>query len=436
MEKCTMSLQNEIIKIGKQAKHAAYNMAAASSISKAKVIRHLADLLHTNSAALLENNKKDVDLAIANGMDSARCDRLTITPSIIDAMTAACHHIADMPDPIGATEEQWQQANGLLVGRMRIPLGVIAMIYEARPNVTIDAAILCLKTGNAIILRGGSDAINSNIFLANLLSIALKHENLPPYAAQLLETTDREAINHLCKLEQYIDVIIPRGGEKLIRVVTENATMPVLKHYKGVCHIFVDNSADLSLATEVIYNSKVQRPAACNSLECLLIHAEILDNFMPLLFQKLNIQGMKLKACPKSLALLKKIVNNMHNNIVHVEILPLEDQDLGKEFHSITLAIKVVAGLTEALEHIKKFNSQHTDVICTDSYINAQRFIREVDASMVGVNASTRFNDGCELGLGAEIGISTSKIHAFGPMGVKELTTTKFVVQGNGQIRQ
>jgi len=429
-----MSLHSEIEKIGKQAKDAAYYMASASPTAKTRAIKYLAELIHTHRDSLLKSNEKDVLAAKAKGMDSARCDRLTLTPSIITEMIEACHHISELPDPIGAMEEQRQQANGLLIGRMRIPLGVIAMIYEARPNVTIDSAILCLKAGNAIILRGGSEAINSNTFLAKLLSLALEHENLPPAAAQLLKSTDRAAITYLCKLDQYIDVIIPRGGENLVKVVTENATMPVLKHFKGVCHVFVDKSADLNISAEIAYNSKVQRPAACNCLECLLIHADIADDFMPLLFEKLNIADMKLKACPKSFDLLKKIAA-ANGLTLNVEILPLEAQDLGKEFHCLTLAIKIVDDITQALEHIKEYNSQHTDVICTDNYTNAQRFIREVDASMVGVNASTRFNDGGQLGLGAEIGISTSKLHAFGPMGVKELTTTKFVVQGNGQIR-
>jgi len=324
---------------------------------------------------------------------------------------------------VGAVENQWQRPNGLLVGRMRIPLGVVAIIYESRPNVTIDAAILCLKAGNAVVLRGGSEAIHSNTALAGLLHAALKAAELPADAVQILATTDRSAVGLLCKMDQYIDVLIPRGGEKLIRAVTEQATMPVLKHYVGVCHAFIDASADLEQALNIVYNGKVQRPSVCNALECLLVHKDVAADFLPRVGEKLGQAGVELRACPRSLPLLG------------VGARLQRSEDLGQEFLALILAVCVVDSLDAALDHIARYGSQHTEVICTNDHAHAMRFLREADASMVGVNASTRFNDGGELGLGAEIGISTSKLHAYGPMGVQELTTTKFVVFGQGQVR-
>ena len=313
--------------------------------------------------------------------------------------------------------------NGLLVGKMRVPLGVIAMIYEARPNVTIDAAILCLKAGNAVILRGGSEAIQSNTALAQILQEALTKAGLPPDAAQLVTSTDHAAVTALCKLDRYIDVMIPRGGENLVRAVTEAATMPVLKHFKGVCHVFVDASADLDAAEEIVFNGKVQRPGVCNALECLLVHKDVAAAFLPRIARRLGGAGVEFRACAQSLPLLGPTA------------VPQREEDLGQEFHALVLAVRVVDSLDAALDHIARYGSQHTEVICTNDHAHAMRFVREADASMVGVNASTRFNDGGQLGLGAEIGISTSKLHAYGPMGVQELTTTKFMVLGQGQVR-
>ncbi len=298
------------------------------------------------------------------------------------------------------------------------------MIYEARPNVTVDAAILCLKAGNAVILRGGRAAVNSNRYLAGLLQQALTEAGLPGDAAQLVQSQDYAIVNELCHMDEYIDVIIPRGGEGLVRAVTEAATMPVLKHYKGVCHAYIDETADPDMALDIVFNGKVQRPGVCNALECLLVHENMAESVLPQIGKKLGEAGVEFHACPKSLPLLGEHAKAM------------ADEDLGMEFHDLVLAVKVVRDMDEAIEHITKYNSNHTDIIVTNNYQHAQSFIRRVDASMVGVNVSTRFNDGGQLGLGAEIGISTSKLHAYGPMGVEELTTTKFVVLGEGQVRE
>ena len=422
----SLSLDQVMQTLGRQAKAAARKLMAASPEAKVQALHFLADLLHTERAAIMAANGRDMEAARERGMDSARLDRLALTPAIVDDMIAACRHVAALPDPVGALTSQWQRPNGLLVGRMRIPLGVIAMIYEARPNVTIDAAILCLKAGNAVILRGGSEALHSNLALAALLHRALEKAGLPREAAQVLDTTDRAAVTALCKLDQYIDVIIPRGGETLVRSVAEAATMPVLKHYMGVCHAYIDSDADLGQALDIVYNGKVQRPGVCNALECLLVHRDVAADFLPAVGQKLGQAGVEFRACPQSLPLLNKKGK---------AAVPQQAEDLGQEFHSLVLAVCVVESMDAALDHIARYGSGHTEVICTRNHVNAMRFVREADASMTGVNASTRFNDGGQLGLGAEIGISTSKLHAYGPMGVEELTTTKFVVFGTGQVR-
>jgi len=418
-----MDLAANMELLGRNAKKAARLIASANPAAKNAALYRLAELLNSRRSTVLAANHADVEAARAAGLDAPRLDRLTLNPALLDDMAAACRHVANLPDPAGAVESQWQRPNGLLVGRMRIPLGVVAIIYESRPNVTIDAAILCLKAGNAVVLRGGSEAIRSNAALADLLHEALKHAGLPADAAQVLATADRAAVNLLCKMDQYIDVLIPRGGEKLIRAVTEQAAMPVLKHYVGVCHAFIDADADLDQALNIIYNGKVQRPGVCNALECLLVHQEEAPGFLPRVGERLGRAGVEFRACPRSLPLLGSSAR------------PQVPEDLGREFLDLTLAVCVVDSLDAALDHIARYGSQHTEVICTNNHAHAMRFLREADASMVGVNASTRFNDGGELGLGAEIGISTSKLHAYGPMGVQELTTTKFVVFGQGQVR-
>ena len=419
-----MTLAHEMSRIGARAKEASRQMAKASPGAKALFLHRLAALLEQEQESLLAANARDLDAADARGIDAPRRDRLRLTPAVIAEMARACHHVADLDDPVGATESQWQRPNGLLVGRMRVPLGVVAMIYEARPNVTIDAAILCLKAGNAVILRGGSEALQSNMALAALLSRALDEARLPADAAQLVTSTDHGAVTELCRLDQFIDVMIPRGGESLVRAVQEAATMPVLKHYKGVCHAFVEESADLDQALDIIFNAKVQRPGVCNALECLLVQASVAGDFLPRVAERLGAAGVRFQACPRALPLLGAAAR------------PATDEDWGMEYHALILAVRVVDDMDAALDHIARYGSKHTEIICTRSHPLAMRFLREADASMVAVNASTRFNDGGQLGLGAEIGISTSKLHAYGPMGVRELTSTKFVVMGQGQVRE
>lgn len=415
-------------RLGAQAKNAARAMTRATPEAKNRALLGLAELLREREADILAANARDVEAARAAGQDSARLDRLTLTPAIMEEMRAACAHVANLPDPVGATESQWQRPNGLLVGKMRIPLGVIAMIYEARPNVTIDAAILCIKAGNAVILRGGSEALHSNTALAQALQDAMVQAGLPAEAAQLVTVPGHEAVNALCKLDQYIDVIIPRGGEGLVRAVTEAATMPVLKHFKGVCHAYIEPDADLDKALDIVFNGKVQRPGVCNALECLLVHKDMAARFLPMVAEKLGAAGVEFRADAMALPLMDKAPAG--------SVVPQKPEDLGQEFHNLTLAVRVVADMDEALDHIARYGSNHTEIICTNDHAKAMRFLREADASMVAVNASSRFNDGGQLGLGAEIGISTSKLHAYGAMGVEELTTTKFVVLGQGQVRQ
>ena len=424
MENREFNVAEKVRAAGEAAKKASRRMSSASPMAKNACLKCLAMMLQQNKANILAENAKDLTKAIAHGLDKPRLDRLRLTPEIIDDMAAACCHIAELPDIIGAMDSQWQQPNGLLVGRMRIPLGVVAMVYEARPNVTIDASILCLKSGNAVIVRGGSEALHSNLALSELLRESLKRSDLPQDSVQYIDITSHEAVTALCKLDDCIDVLIPRGGETLVRTVTKQATMPVLKHYIGVCHAFIDESADLDAALRIVYNAKVQRPGVCNALECILVHRAIASAFLPEVARMLGEAHVQFRADSGSIVYLGK------------NAVPLQENDLGHEFHDLILAVCLVNDLDDALEHIARYGSRHTEIICTENYSNAKRFLREADASMVAVNASTRFNDGGQLGLGAEIGISTSKLHAYGPMGIRELTTTKFVVYGQGQVRQ
>lgn len=420
-----MNINEIITNIGLAAKAAAKELAASGS-KKDQALRNLAQLLLDSEQEILAANVQDLEKGRLAELDAARMDRLTINPKTIAAMSRACLEIAELPDPIGGMDSMWKRPNELLVGRMRIPLGVIALIYESRPNVTIDASILCLKAGNAVILRGGSEAFHSNTCLAKLVSRALEEASLPAAAAALVPFTDREGVTALCKLSSCIDVIIPRGGAALVRRVTEEATMPVLKHFEGVCHIYVDEAAELIKALDIVENAKVQRPGVCNALECLLVHEKIAPEFLPAVAERLGSLGVSFRACPKSLPYLEQ---------KEAKVTPAREDDFGKEFLDLILAVRTVTDYAEAREHINRYGSGHTEVILTKDHSLAMEFLRQIDASMVGVNCSTRFNDGGELGLGAEIGISTSKLHSYGPMGVHELTTTKFVVLGEGQIR-
>ncbi len=416
-----MNIQEEILEIGKKARKAAYLMAKASSSQKDTALHQIAEALATEKTRIMEANKKDLENASTQGISGAKYDRLKITEKILNEMIAGIREVIAWPDPVGKIVSMWTRPNGLRVGRMRIPLGVIGIIYESRPNVTVDATILCVKAGNSVILRGGSEAFNSNQCLVSIIRESLQRANLPEDAVQFIPTTDRTAVTEMLKMEEYIDVMIPRGGEELIRFVNDNARMPVLKHYKGVCHVFVDKGADLKMAIEVCENAKVQRPGVCNAMETLLVHKDIAENFLPKMQEVFEKHGVELRGCRKTREI--------------IQCKEATEEDWYEEYLDLILAIKVVDDMNSAIEHIHKYGSSHTEAIVTEDYERAWKFIEAVQSSLVLVNASTRFNDGYQLGLGAEIGISTSRLHAFGPMGVDELTTTKFIAFGNGQLR-
>lgn len=415
-------IDNSIRLMAQRARKASRTLIALSTETKNSLLRQMAEALKEKQQFIQEENQKDLAAGRAKGLSAAMLDRLELSDKVMASMIGGLQEVAGLPDPVGEILNLSKRPNGLMVGRMRIPLGVIGMIYESRPNVTVDAAALCLKAGNAIILRGGSEAIHSNLALAEVLQGVLAARGIDPAAIQVVPVTDRAAVTTLLAQEEFIDLIIPRGGEGLIRFVSETSRIPVLKHYKGVCHIFVDRSADPLKATPVIMNSKTQRPGVCNALEGLLIHRDIAAGYLPVIAQELSLAGVELRGCPESVALVPLIK-------------PAMESDWGMEFLDLILSVKVVGSLDEAMNHIAEYGSQHTEVIITEDYSNAQRFLAEVDASAVMVNASTRFNDGGQLGLGAEIGISTTKLHAYGPMGLSELTTKKFIIYGSGQVR-
>lgn len=418
-----MKFEQKIYDIAGQAKTASLTLGSLSPLSKNRILVNVAELLVKEKEHLLNANARDLRFGREKGLSTPMLERLRLTDAVIDSMVTALHELCALPDPIGKIEDFSKRPNGIMVGRMRVPLGVIAMIYESRPNVTIDAAALCLKTGNAVILRGGSEALHSNLALADIFKQALRLENVNENAVQVIPISDREAISVLLTLDDCIDLVIPRGGEGLIRFVCENSRIPVLKHYKGVCHLFVDKDADLEKATPLIVNSKTHRPGVCNALEGLLIHASVANTYLPLLSQALAKKGVELRGCPKCAEISEYIQKATSN-------------DWGKEFLDLILTVKIVEDFEEAKAYIQHYGSRHTEVIVTENYTTAQRFLMEIDASAVMVNASTRFNDGGQLGLGAEIGISTTKLHAYGPMGLEELTARKFIVYGQGQVRE
>ncbi|MBF0549438.1 MAG: glutamate-5-semialdehyde dehydrogenase [Deltaproteobacteria bacterium] len=417
-----MSVTSRIMELAVRARAAARQVARAETSIKNKALLNMAQGLKAHQTAIQAENAKDVADARAAGLSAAMLDRLTLSDSVISSMITGLHEVAALPDPVGAVTGMWRRPNGLTVGRMRIPLGVIGFIYESRPNVTVDAAALCLKSGNAVILKGGSEALRSNLILTGIMQEALNAAGIHSDAVQVVDTTDRAAVKELLTMEDYVDIIIPRGGEGLIRFVTENSRIPVLKHYKGVCHVYVDAGADLNMAVEICYNSKVHRPGVCNAMETMLVHQDVAAQFLPAMAERFDQAGVELRGCERTLSLLLQAKAAM-------------ESDWPAEFLDLILAVKVVADMDEALDHIAQYSSNHTEAIVTSDYQRAQRFIREVDSSLVLVNASTRFNDGGQLGLGAEIGINTSKLHAFGPMGLEELTTTKFIAYGDGQVR-
>ncbi|MBP8609850.1 MAG: glutamate-5-semialdehyde dehydrogenase [Syntrophaceae bacterium] len=418
-----MDIKNSIRQIAEKALKAARDLAHASTEDKNDVLLKMAQELLAKSDFLIKENAKDLRQAKKSGLSAAMIDRLTLKKATIEAMAQGLREVAALPDPVGKITSMWRRPNGLLVGRMRIPLGVIGIIYESRPNVTVDASALCLKAGNAVILRGGSEAINSNVAVASILQNVLRKSSIPAGAIQVVPFTDREGVSALLQLDEYIDLIIPRGGEELIRAVVAQSKIPVIKHYKGVCHIFVDKDANTDMAVEICFSAKVQRPGVCNAMETLLVHQDIASDFLPRVAKKMRQAGVIIKGCEKT----RKIIKNTE---------AAAENDWYAEYLDLILAIKIVGNIDEAITHIEKYGSLHTESIITENYSNAQKFLNEVNSSTVLVNASTRFSDGFELGLGAEIGISTTKLHAFGPMGLEELTTTKFIIYGNGQVRK
>ncbi len=408
--------------LGQQARKAARQMANANSDAKNQALRHIADNIRNQAPAILEANRRDLAAATANGLAPAMIDRLTMTEKSIQQMATGIDQITELADPIGEIQELRRRPSGIQVGRMRVPLGVVGIIYEARPNVTADAAALCLKTGNAAILRGGSEAIHSNRAIAGLIAKGLAAAGLPAAAIQIVETTDRAAVGHLITMREYIDVIVPRGGKGLITRLLNEARIPMIQHLDGNCHVYLDDEADAAMAVKIVENAKTQRYGPCNTAESLLVARSRAADLLPAVAAMLLDKGVEIRGCAETRAIVK-------------EALPASEEDYAMEFLAPIISVKVVAGLDEAIEHINRYSSHHTESIVTGSYDKALRFLREVDSSSVMVNASTRFADGFEYGLGAEIGISTDKIHARGPVGLEGLTSQKWIVLGTGQIR-
>ncbi|WP_267889041.1 MULTISPECIES: glutamate-5-semialdehyde dehydrogenase [Thermoanaerobacterium] len=405
------------------AKKASRILAILDENIKNEALKNMALKLVENKREILEANEKDVSIAKAKGVKESLIDRLKLNEKRIEGMANGLREIAMLPDPVGNIEEMWKRPNGLQIGKMRCPIGVIGIIYESRPNVTADAAGLCLKSGNAVILKGGSDAINSNIAIVKVISSAAEECGIPKGAIQLIENTDREEVNRMMKLNGKIDLIIPRGGANLIQNVIQNSTVPVIETGVGNCHVFVDSDADLEKAINIIVNAKTQRPGVCNAIETVLIHKDLAEDFLPVMVDKLASLGVEIRGC------------NMTKSICP-NVKEATEDDWKTEYLDLILAVKVVESIDEAIDHIAKYSSGHSESIITENYTNAMKFLKAVDSAAVYVNASTRFTDGGEFGFGAEIGISTQKMHARGPMGLKELTTYKYVILGNGQIRE
>ncbi len=413
--------------LGQQAKVASAAMAKASTATKNSALKRLAALLRENTEALQIDNAKDLARAQAAGLAAPMVDRLRLTPQILATCAEGCEQLAAMPDVIGEILGMKQQPSGIRVGQMRVPLGVFGMIFESRPNVTIEAASLSIKSGNACILRGGSEAIDSNKALALLVQQALQQSGLPEHAVQLVQTTDREAVGQLIAMPEYVDVIIPRGGKGLIERISREAKVPVIKHLDGNCHTYVDDPCDVAMAVKVADNAKTQKYSPCNASEGLLVAQGVAAEFLPLIGKIYAEKGVEMRCCPKAKVILSQVAG--------AQLLDATEQDWFEEYLAPIISIKVVAGLDQAIAHINHYSSHHTDAILTRNHMHAQRFLREVDSASVMVNASTRFADGFEFGLGAEIGISTDKFHARGPVGIEGLTSLKYVVLGDGEVR-
>jgi glutamate-5-semialdehyde dehydrogenase len=418
-----MDIKQMVLEKAKNAKKASRTLAGTSTVIKNKALSAMADGLINAKDELKKENEKDITYAKEAGLSSALIDRLLLNDKRIEGMAGGLKEIAALPDPVGEVTHMWQRPSGIRVGKVRVPLGVIGIIYESRPNVTADAVGLSIKSGNAIILRGGSEAINSNIAIAKILVKSAIDAGLPDGCIQLIEITDRQAITDMIKLDQYIDLIVARGGQELIKAISEGATVPVAKHSAGICHTYVDVGADLKMAEEICFNAKVQRPGVCNAMETMLVHKDIADNFLPEMIKRFIDAGVEIRGCQQT----KKIVPN---------ILDATEEDWYTEYLDLILSVKVVKDIDEAIDHIETYGSHHSDAIITKDYERANRFLKEVDSAAVYVNASTRFTDGSEFGLGAELGISTQKLHSRGPMGLEDLTSQKFIIFGDGQIRQ
>ncbi|NIN92896.1 glutamate-5-semialdehyde dehydrogenase [bacterium] len=418
-----MDIMKKTEEMARKAKLAASAMANLSTSLKNKALLAMAKAIQEKAEDIISKNRIDVKEAKEKGLAISLIDRLTVNDKRISNMSKGLREIAELPDPVGEVIEHKVRPNGLRIDKVRVPLGVVAIIYESRPNVTCDAAGLCLKAGNAVILRGGSEAINSNMIIAKVLQEAAYSSGIPQGAIQLVETTDREAVSQLVKMDGFIDVVIPRGSEEMIKKIKANATVPVIGHGKGLCHIYVDKSADLRMAERICFNAKVQRPGVCNAMETLLVHKDIAGEFLPGMIKKFEEAKVEIRGDEKTKSILSHVKS-------------AREEDWSTEYLDLILSVKVVDSLSEAIDHINKYGSMHSEAILARDKDAAQKFLKEVDASSVFWNASTRFTDGGEFGMGAEIGISNQKLHARGPMGVRELTSTKFVIYGDGQIRE
>ena len=414
--------------LGRDAKLAARKLAASSGADRRSAIYKIAKALIDSEEEIIAENSKDVSNGKDKGLSEAMLDRLIITPKSLRAMSSDTLKVADLDDPVGEMIEMKTMANGLQVGRKRVPLGVIGVIYESRPNVTVDISVLCLKSGNAVILRGGSEAFHSNQVLARVIRTAISEIDIPEDSVQIVQSAERSLVSEMLKLDEYIDLMVPRGGQDLVNMVAAESTMPSITGGVGVCHTYVDGEASLDMAVEIVNNAKVQRPSVCNALDTVLVHSSLAPDYLPRMAESLAVAGVELRCDTRALSMLGPRED--------IKLIPAEDDDWDTEHLSLVAGVKIVDSLDEAINHIENHGTGHSEAIVTDNYSTADRFVREVDASAVMVNASTRFNDGGQFGLGAEVAISTNKMHARGPMGLKEITSDKWVVLGNGQIRQ
>jgi len=422
-QEVAMDIKGYLEEKGKQAREGARRLSILSTQVKNSALYAMADALERDMDRLRVENQKDIEAAKVKSLSQALIDRLTLNEKRIKEMARGIRDVAALPDPVGEITRMWQRPNGMRVGRIRVPIGVIGIIYESRPNVTADSVALCIKSGNSVFLRGGSEAIHSNRVIASVLIEAGTKAGLPEGAITMVDITDRRAVMEMLRLDRYIDLIIPRGGEELIKTVTANSTIPVIKHDRGLCHTYVDEDADLQMAWEICFNAKVQRPGTCNAMETMLVHKDIAGTFLPEMIARFRRAGVELRGCPRTVAM-------------DPSIRPATEEDWNTEYLDLILNVKIVDDMGEAMKHIETYGSHHSEGIVTNNHRRAMRFLREVDAAAVFVNASTRLHDGGQFGLGAEIGISTTRIHARGPMGLEELTSTKFIVLGDGQLRE